>query len=46
MHYIKLINFNFKLSDQIVMTGESSIDKVEVDQSMNKIIGEEILEAM
>ena len=32
--------------DQIVMTGEISIDKVEVDQGMNKIIGEEIIEVM
>ena len=33
-------------TDQIVVTGEISIDKVEVDPGMNKIIGEEILEAM
>ena len=31
--------------DQIVETGEFNlVDKVEVDQGMNKIIGEEILE--
>ena len=33
--------------DQIVEIGEFNlVDKVEVDQGMNKIIGEEILEAM
>ena len=33
-------------TDQIVVTGEISIDKIDVDQGMNKIIGEETLEAM
>ena len=32
--------------DKIVVTEEISIDRIEVDQGMNKIIGEEILEAM
>ena len=31
-------------TDHIVVTGEISIDKIEVDQGMNKIIGGEILE--
>ena len=30
--------------DQIVVTGQISIDKIEADQDMKKIIGEEILE--
>ena len=33
-------------TDQIVVTGEISIDKVEGDPGMNRIIEEEILEAM
>ena len=31
--------------DLIVVTGESSMDRIEVDQGMNKTIGEKILEA-
>ena len=47
MTHIIMIEEITKLgTDQIVVTGEISIDKVEVDQGMNKIIGEEILEAM
>ena len=38
----KIIKIN---TGQIVETGDS-IDKIEVDQGMNKIIGEEILEVM
>ena len=33
-------------TDQIVVTGEISIDKIEVNQGMNKITGEEILVVM
>ena len=33
-------------TDLIVVTGEISIDKIEADQGMNKIIGVESLEAM
>ena len=33
-------------TDQIVETEEISMDKIEVDLGMNKIIGEEILEEM
>ena len=31
-------------TDQIVVAGKISIDKIELDQGMNKIIAEEILE--
>ena len=41
-----LISENIKIdTDQIVETEEISIDKIEVDLGMNKIIGEEISEA-
>ena len=33
-------------TDQTVMTGDISTDKIEVDQGMSKIIGKEILEVM
>ena len=40
-----MINEIIKIgTDQIVVTGKISVDKMEVDQGMNKIIGEEILE--
>ena len=45
-HIIIIEEIIKKDTDQIVVTGGISIDKVEVDQGMNKTIGEEILEAM
>ena len=42
MTHIILIEVIIKIgTDQIVVTGKISIDKIEVDPVMNKIIGEE-----
>ena len=44
---IIMINDNIKIgTDQTVVTGEISIDKIRVGQDMNRIIQEKIVEAM
>ena len=44
-HKYDRVNYKTDI-EQIVVTEEISIDRIEVDQGMNKIIGEKILEAM